>query len=47
MIQLDRIKDSERIDLDKIDESKECKICYNNYFNNGFKSDSKICNRCD
>ena len=43
MIQLDRIEDSEGIDLDKTDNSKECKI----YFDNGFKSDSKICIRCD
>ena len=47
MIQLDRIEDSEGIDLDKTDKSKECKICHYNYFDNGFKSDSKICNRCD
>ena len=47
MIHLDRIEDSERIDLDKTDKSKECKICHYNYFDNGFKSDSKICNRCD
>ena len=47
MIQLDRIEDSEGCDLDKTDKSKECKICHYNYFDNGFKSDSKICNRCD
>ena len=47
MIQLDRIEDSEGIDLDKTDKSKECKICHYNYFDNGFKSDSKICNKCD
>ena len=45
MIQLDRIEDSEVIDLDKTDKSKKCKICHYNYFDNGFKSDSKICNR--
>ena len=43
MIQLDRIDDSEGIDLDKTDKSKECKICHYNYFDNHFKSDSKIC----
>ena len=43
MIQLDKIEDSEGIDLDKSDKSKECKICQKNvnysYFDNGFKSD--------
>ena len=43
MIQLDRIEDSEGINLDKTDKSKECKICHYNYFDNHFKSDSKIC----
>ena len=47
MIQLHRIEDSWEIDLNKIDKSKECIICYYNYFSNGFKSDSKICNDCD
>ena len=47
MIHLDRIEDSEEIDLDKTDKSKECKICHYNYFDNGFQSDSKICNRCN
>ena len=47
MIELDRIKYSEGIDLDKNDKSKECKISHYNYFDNGFKSDLKICNRYD
>ena len=47
MIQLHKIEDSKGIDLNKTDKSKECKICYFKYFNNGFKSDSKICNDCD
>ena len=47
MIQFDRIEDSEGIDLGKTDKSKECKICHYNYCDNGFKSDLKICNRCD
>ena len=47
MIHLDRIENSEGIDFDKTDKSKECKICQYNYFDNGFKSDSKICDRCD
>ena len=46
-MQLHKIEDSEGIDLKKTDESKECKVCHYNYFNNGFKSDLKICNECD
>ena len=46
MIQLDRIKDSGGTD-DKSDQSKECKICHYNYFDNGFQYDSKTYNRCD
>ena len=41
MIQLDRTEDSEGIDLDKTDISKEFKLCYYNCFENGIKSDSK------
>ena len=47
MIQLDRTEDSPGIDLNRTDKSKECKICYYNYFKNGFKSDSKVCNDGD
>ena len=47
MVQFDRVQDSERIDLDKTDKSKERKIWHYNYFDNGFKSDPNICNRCD
>ena len=47
MIQLDRIEDSGEIDLDKTEKSKECKICHYSYFDNGFKFNSKIYNRCD
>ena len=47
MIQLDRIEDSEGIDLGKTDKSKECKICHYRYFDNGFKSDSKMFSRCN
>ena len=46
MMQLDRIEDYEGIDLGKTDKSKWFKICHDNYFDNGFKSDSKMCNRC-
>ena len=50
MIQLHEIEDFKETDLDKSDESdksKECKICHNNYFSNGFKAHSKVCNDCD
>ena len=47
IIQLEKIEDSEGIDIDKTDKSKERKVCHYNYFDNGFKSDLKICNRCD
>ena len=46
-MQLDRIGDSEGIDLSKTDKSKKCKICHYNYFEIGSKSDPKICNRFD
>ena len=35
----------EGVDLDKTDQSKECKIYHYNYFDNGFQSVSDICNR--
>ena len=47
LIKLDTIEDSEGTDLDKIDKSKEYKICHYNCFDNGFKSDSKTCSRWD
>ena len=47
LIKLDKIEDSEGTDLDKIDKSKEYKICHYNCFDNGFKSDSKTCSRWD
>ena len=47
MIQLNKIEESEGIDLNKTDNSRECKICYYNNFSNSFRSDSKICNECD
>ena len=43
MIQIDRIEDSEAVDLDKTDKSKECKTYHYNYFDNGFKFDPQIC----
>ena len=42
MILLDRIEDSEGIDLDKTDKSKECKICHYNYFDNGCLANNLI-----
>ena len=42
----DQIDASERIDINKITESKECDICYCWYFlNKGFKFQPNICNR--
>ena len=43
MMQLHRIEHSIGNDHNKTDESKECKICHYNDFNNGFKSHSKVC----
>ena len=47
MIELDKIEDSEGIDLDKIGKSNKCEICHYNCFSNGFKSHSKDCNNCN
>ena len=47
MIEPGRVEYSEGIDFDKTHKSKECKISYYNYFDNGFKPDSEICNKCD
>ena len=47
MIQYNRIDDSKKIDLDKTDKLKECEVCHRIYLNNGFKSDSKVCNSCN
>ena len=43
MIKLHRTEHSTGIDHNKTDKSKRNKICYYNYFNNGFKSHSKLC----
>ena len=46
MLYYDKIDASERIDINKITESKECNICYYWYFlNKGFKFQPNICNR--
>ena len=47
MLQYKKIGTSERIDLDKTDKSKEFEVYNYNYFNNGFKFDSKVCNHCN
>ena len=46
MIQFDSTEDSKGIDLIKTDKPNECQVCHYNYFNNGFKSHSKVCNNC-
>ena len=43
MIQYKKIDDSKDIDTFK---SKKYEICHYKYFNNGFKSDSKVCSSC-
>ena len=47
MLQYDRIDISEGIDIDKINLSKECGICYYWYFKDiGFKQEKYLCNGC-
>ena len=41
-----RIDRSERIDLTKSNNSKECMICHYWFFNHGFKFKDSICNGC-
>ena len=43
MIKLHRTEHSTGIDHNKTDKSKRNKIGHYNYFNNGFKSHSKLC----
>ena len=47
MMQLHRTGHFQGINFNKTDKLKECKLCHYNYFNNGFKSYSKICNWCN
>ena len=47
MSQYERIDVSEGIDLAKVEKSNECELFNCNYFNNGFKFDSKVCNDCN
>ena len=44
MLEYERIDILEGIDLDKTDKSKEYEFFYYNYFSNGYKLDSKVCN---
>ena len=47
MLEYDRIYISEGIDINKINASKECKICYYWYFKDiGFKCEPYLCNSC-
>ena len=47
MLCFDRIEVSEGLDVNKINESKQCDICHYWYFlNKGFKFQSNVCNRC-
>ena len=47
MLQYDRIDVSERIDINKTSESKECMLCHYWYFKDiGYKSQPYFCNGC-
>ena len=47
MLQYERIDISERIDLNKLDISKECMICHYWYFKDiGYKYQPYACNKC-
>ena len=47
MLQYERIDISERIDLNKLDISKECMICHYWYFEDiGYKYQPYACNKC-
>ena len=46
MILYERIDKSDSIDFKKQSESKEYMICHYWYFNNGFKYQPYVCNRC-
>ena len=47
MLEYDRIDDSEGIDVNKTNLSKECNICRYWYFKDvGFKYENYLCNRC-
>ena len=46
MTQHERIDDSKKMILIKL-INQECEVCHYNYFKNGFKSTSKLCNGCN
>ena len=47
MIYYDRIGVSERTDINKTSESKECDICYYwHLLNKGYKFQTNVCNGC-
>ena len=47
MLYFDRIDVSEKIDVNKTSELKQCDICHYWYFlNYSFKFQRKVCNRC-
>ena len=47
MLCYDRIDVSERIDVNKTSESKECNVCHYWYFlNKSFKFQPNVCNGC-
>ena len=47
MLEYDRIDYSDRFDLNKINASKECDICYYWYFlNKNFNYEPYLCNGC-
>ena len=47
MLEDDRMDISERIDINKTNASKKCKICHCWYFNDiGFKYEAHLCNDC-
>ena len=46
MFYYDRIDTSEKIDLAKSNNSKECMICHYWFFNLGFNFQDYVCNGC-
>ena len=42
----DKVNISERIDLAKSNNSKECMICHYWFFNHEFNFQDKVCNGC-
>ena len=46
MLYYDRIDISERTDLAKSSNSKECMICHYWFFNHGLKFQDSVCNGC-